>query len=961
MAGYRLAAPAGDAIDRARLLRFTFNGRGIEGFAGDTLASALIAAGVRLVGRSFKYHRPRGIASCGVEEPTGLLDIGHGASRLANTRATDVALADGMVAGAGNAWPSLDLDLGAATAMLGNTVSAGFYYKTFMWPHWHLFEPMIRRMAGLGRIGDGADPDRYDELSLNVEVLVVGAGLAGLEAAVAAAEGGNDVLLLEGDPWLGGWAATVGAGRSVEGVALREAVASLIERASRAGVAVRRRCTAFGVYDHGFVAAVEPGLPSDQVGAVRERVLKIRARRIILATGCFDRPMLFPDNDRPGVMFAHGAERYAAHYGVSVGRRVIVATACDAGLALAERLRALGIEIADVLDRRRGECVVGVHGAKALSAVDVVRGDGAAPRRIDADTLLHTGGPTPNVSLHSQSGGGLRWDDAGAMFVPSRLANGVAVVGACAGAFDADAAREHARAVGRGGSVAAPVGGVGRVAADNSPPTQVLAAPGRRPGKIFVDLQNDVTSADVALAARENYRSVEHLKRYTTTGMATDQGKTSNVNALVLLGAATGRAPGDVGTTKFRPPYKPVTLGAIVAGRQGERYRPLRHLPAHDFHVARGALFEEFGGWWRPSAYPQMGESLDDAARREAAHTRRSVCLFEGSPLGKIEVFGPDAGAFLDLMYVGTMSGLEVGAARYGLLLDENGIVVDDGIVARLGAEHFWVNTTSSGAERTALAFEEWLQCEFVHLRVFIQPVTSAWGNVTVAGPKAWSLLEATGFDASLAPSSMKHMTIRQAPLGGTTLRVLRASYSGELGYEINVPALRTQALVERLWRAGQAFDVGTYGVEALMLMRLEKGFIHIGADTDGTSLPQDIGFARGFEKKAANFVGRRSLLRPAAKDADRMQLVGLVPVDRATPLPVGAHIAKAAPPGRIEGFVTSSGTSPALGHPIALAMLARGAQRHGEQLRVFHLGTEARAEVVATPFFDATGERLLG
>jgi len=443
--------------------------------------------------------------------------------------------------------------------------------------------------------------------------------------------------------------------------------------------------------------------------------------------------------------------------------------------------------------------------------------------------------------------------------------------------------------------------------------------------------------------------------------MATDQGKTSNVNAIVVMGGATQRAAGEVGTTRFRPPYKPVTLGAIVAGRSGERYRPLRRMPAHDFHVARGARFEEFGGWLRPAAYPRPGESIEQAGEREAAHTRRSVCLFEASPLGKIEVIGPDAAAFLDLMYVGTMSTLPVGGARYGVLCNENGIVVDDGIVARLGPEHFWVNTTSSGAERTALAFDEWLQCEYVDLRVFVLPVLSQWGNVTVAGPKAWQLLAAAGFDAALAPTSMKHMTMRERPFGGSCVRVLRASFSGELGYEINLPALHTPSLIERLWQVGQDFDVGVYGVDALMLMRLEKGFIHVGADTDGTTMPQDIGYARGIDKKAANFVGRRSLSRPAGRDGGRLQLVGLLPLDRRTRLPVGAHVAPGPPPGAVEGFVTSSGFSPALQHPVALGLLQRGSTRIGERVRVFHLGTEIAAEVVKTPFFDPAGERLHG
>jgi sarcosine oxidase subunit alpha len=385
-------------------------------------------------------------------------------------------------------------------------------------------------------------------------------------------------------------------------------------------------------------------------------------------------------------------------------------------------------------------------------------------------------------------------------------------------------------------------------------------------------------------------------------------------------------------------------------------------MPGHDWHVARQGLLEEFGGWLRPAAYPQAGETLEQAAQREALQVRRTVGLFEGSPLGKIEVFGPDAADFLDLMYVGTMSTLPVGGARYGILTNENGVVFDDGIVARLAQNHFWVNTTSGGAERVALAFEEWLQCEYVNHRVLVTNVTSVWGNVTVSGPRAWQLLEAAGFDAALAPDSMQHMTLRETAYAGTCMRVLRASFNGELGYEINLPALQTQALLDRLWELGQALQAVPYGIEALMVMRTEKGYLHVGGDTDGTTLPGDIGMDRGIAKKAANFVGRRSLLRPAALDAQRMQLVGLVPADRKTRLPVGAHaVAPPGPPGPIEGFVTSSHHSPNLGYPVALAMLQRGRARVGERITVHHLGTAIDAEVVATPFFDPKGERLHG
>jgi sarcosine oxidase subunit alpha len=476
-----------------------------------------------------------------------------------------------------------------------------------------------------------------------------------------------------------------------------------------------------------------------------------------------------------------------------------------------------------------------------------------------------------------------------------------------------------------------------------------------------VDLQNDVCAADIGLAAQENYRSVEHLKRYTTTGMGTDQGKTSNVNALVLMGEFTGREPAVVGTTKFRPPFAPVSLGLIAGRRVGALYRPLKHLAAHEWHRERGALFEQFGNWVRPAAYPHLDESLEAAAEREAAAVRRSAGVLDGSPLGKLEIYGPDAAQFLDLMYLGTMSNLSEGQARYGLLLNENGIVVDDGIVARLGPQHYWVNTTSAGVERTAAAFEEWLQCEYTQLRVLVTPVTSRWGNVTVAGPRAWDWLASVGLDSALAPNAMKHMTLRGSSWQGIALRVLRASFSGEMGYEINLPADDVVELLARLWeRAGQ-FAAVPYGIEALEILRTEKGYIHIGTDTDGTTLPQDLGFARDIERKAANFVGRRSLLRPAARDPGRFQLVALSPVDGRSRLPVGAQIAAGSPPTQTEGHVTSSCFSPELGRPIALGMLARGLQRIGERIRIHHLGTVFEAEVVKAPFIDPAGERLRG
>jgi sarcosine oxidase, subunit alpha len=962
MSGFRLAAPAGLWIERARPVTFTFNGRRLSGYRGDTLASALLANGVALVGRSFKLHRPRGIWSCGLEEPSSLVDVGVAGRYTPNVRATMLPIGAGLAARSVNCWPGVGFDVGALAGACAALLPAGFYYKTFKWPSWHWFEPAIRRMAGMGRAPLEPDADTYEEAAASADVLIVGGGIAGLTAALAAARAGAATMLLAGSARLGG------------GLAWRDnpEVRELAAATAAAGVRILTRTIAFGIYDHNLVCACETAAEQRP----RERLWKIRARAVIAATGAFERPLVFPDNDRPGVMLAGAAEKYARAFGVACGRRAVIAAASDNAYAIAAGLRSAGIEVAALVDAREASPVseatrdfpvvtaarvASVAGARRVRGCRIAQDSGRRGLSLECDLILNSGGYAPAVHLHSQAGGKLRWLAEGAMFVPDGGAPGVASVGACAGAFARAAAVSHAAEVGealaRGRAASpAPVGGVGKVAPN-------VRSHSRSRGKAFVDLQNDVSVDDVALAARENYRSVEHLKRYTTIGMGTDQGKTSNVNALALLGEFTGRAAAEVGTTRFRPPFVPVTLGAIAGRRVGALYRPLRHLPAEAWHLAHGALLENFGDWCRPAAYPRTRESLDAAAQREARAVRTSAGLLDGSPLGKLEVFGPDAARFLDLMYVGTMSTLATGQARYGVLLNENGTLVDDGIVARLGPEHFWVNTTSAGVERTAAAFEEWLQCEFTELQVLVTPVTSRWANVTVAGPRAWEWLARAGFDAALAPAAMKHMTLRESALGSIPLRVLRASFSGELGYEVNLPAEEAAGVLERLWAQADAVGGVLYGIEALQVLRVEKGFIHIGTDTDGTTLPGDVGLARGIERKAANFVGRRSLTRPAAVDPERQQLVGLTPVDGRTLLPVGAQIAQAqAPaPAPIQGRVTSSFMSPELGYPVALGLLARGRERLGEQLRVYHLGAEIAARVVRLPFVDSQGARVHG
>ncbi len=953
MSARRLAE--GGLIDRARPLRFTWEGRSLAGFAGDTLASALLANGVTVLGRSFKYHRPRGLLAAGAEEPNALVQLGEGARSEPNLRATEVELYDGLVAAPVNCWPSARFDIGALAGLLGRFMPAGFYYKTFMWPGWRWFEPFIRNAAGLGQSAAGRDPDRYDTRYAHCDVLIVGAGPAGLTAALAASASGQRVMLVEQDSRLGGsllWRQAQFDGQA--GADWLTAATARLEQDSDTTTLIRT--TAAGYFDHNALALLErvtdhlgPGAPAH---LPRQRLWLVRAARVVLATGALERPLVFPDNDRPGIMLASAVEHYIARWAVLPGQTSVVFTDNDSAYATAHALIDAGGRVAALVDARAapptafvealrgrgvevvlGGVVVGVEGRGGLKAVKV-RDQGGQSQRIAADLLAVSGGWNPTAHLFSQSGGRLMWDESLAAFRPGTSVQAEVSTGAADGVFAADAA-DPAQTW-------------------NIEPLWRVAAP----GKAFVDFQNDVTAADIDLSAREAFVSVEHLKRYTTLGMATDQGKTSNVNALAIMAQQTGRSIPQTGTTRFRFPYTPVSFGALAGTARGPLFRPFRRLPTHDRQRAAGAVFEEYGGWLRPACYRRVGEAAAAAEQREALAVRQRVGLFEGSPLGKIEVTGPDAGEFLDRIYANAMSSLRVGRVRYGLMLNELGVVIDDGVTARLAPDRFLVGTTGAGAEKILAWLEEWLQCEWTDLQVLVAPVTTSLAVLTLSGPKARTTLEAAGVDFAIGPSDFPHMTFREGRVAGVAARVFRVSFTGEVSFEVNVAADRAVEVWDALLAAGEVTPVG---VDAWMLLRTEKGYLHVGADTDGTTLASDVGFGHVL-KRSHDFLGRRSLVLPANTRDDRLEFVGLEPVGALAAIPVGAHLRGASARDGSEGFITSSGFSPILGRGVALGMVRAGRSRHGEELEVVTgEGLGRRVRVTPPGAYDRPGDRLNG
>ncbi len=983
--------PTGGLIDRDRSLNFTFDGRRYAGHAGDTLASALLANGVRLVARSFKYHRPRGILTAGPEEPNALVELRSGARREPNTRATTVELYDGLVVASQNRWPSLTFDLLAINSMIAPVLSAGFYYKTFMWPasFWEkVYEPLIRRAAGLGRGSGQADPDRYEKAFLHCDVLVVGGGAAGLMAALAAGRSGARVVLCDEDFRLGGRllaeSRVIADRSSVHWVATIEA-----ELAALPDVRILPRTTVVGVYDGGTYSVLErvnDHLAEPPAHEPRQRLWRIFAKRCVLAAGAIERPLVFGDNDRPGVMLAGAVRAYLNRYAVAPGRRAVVFGANDETARTVADLDRAGIRVEAVVDPRSavpasiaaaakaagaqmiaGGAVRRAHGALGVQAVDIrtANGDRAI---VDCDLVCVSGGWSPTLHLASHLGARPVWNEQIAAFVPGALPKGMAAAGAAGGRLGlADALETGART---GLEAAADCGFSGQpVEVPEVDPESTGMAPlwrvrGTR-GKAFVDLQNDVTDADVAQAEREGFRSVEHLKRYTTLGMASDQGKTSNLTGLALMAEFTAKTIPQTGTTTFRPPFAPVAIGAIAGIHRGKEFRPTRLPPSHRWAEQQGAVFVETGYWLRAQWYPKPGESdWLERVNREVRTVREAVGVCDVSTLGKIDLQGADAAEFLNRIYANTWTNLAVGRARYGLMLREDGFVLDDGTTSRLDADRYIVTTTTANAAKVLQHMEFCHQWLWPELDVQMSSVTEQWAQFSIAGPRSRDVLRrVVDPQYDLSNAAFPYMAAAEmTAIGGVQARLFRVSFSGELAYEIAVPSGYGDAMIRRIIEAGREFGIAPYGTEALGVMRIEKGHV-AGNEINGQTTARDLGLGRMMSTRK-DYIGRVLAERPGLTAADRPTLVGLKTVDRAQRLRAGAHfIPQGAEPvaRNDQGHMTSVAFSPSLGHWIGLGLLAHGPTRHGEHVRAWDpvRGGDVLVEVCDPVFYDPAGERL--
>jgi len=999
MANYRLAGKG--RVNYAKPVTFRFNGREIQGFEGDTIASALLAQGIHLVGRSFKYHRPRGILSAGSEEPNALVSITHGAQAgryEPNNRATVAPIVNGLSATSQNHFPSLRFDIGAANdLLLHKFIPAGFYYKTFMWPRsfWNrLYEPFIRRAAGLGVAPNQPDPDNYASRFAHTDILVVGGGAAGLAAALSAARSGAKVMIADEQSEFGGQLLSETEARIDDKTTVEFVDQTVAELSALDNVTLLPRTTAIGYYHQNFIGLcqrVSDHLTKVPEGAPRERMWKIRAKQVILAQGAVEKPLLFDGNDRPGIMLAGAARTYLNRYGVKVGDNAVVITCHDSAWLAAFDLAGCGVKITAIIDLRdqideklraqatalgievlSGWRITTTKGRLRVKSVHVAPiGTNATSRELACDCVLMSGGWTPSIHLFSHTQSPLHFDEARQMFLPgNNPREACRPIGAGNGTFSLNEILTEAAEAG-----AAAASDCGFEAQTHHYKTEIgfdtrgsfisettndeaeLAK-----SRAFVDFQNDVTSKDIRLAVREGFRSIEHIKRYTTTGMATDQGKTSNINGLSVASTALGRAMPQVGLTTFRPPFTPTTFGAFAGFSRGRTFEVTRKTAIDGWAEEHGAVFEPVSLWRRAWYFPKNGETMHQAVARECKATRQSLGIFDASTLGKIEIVGPDAAEFMNRFYTNPWSKLGVGRCRYGVLLGEDGFIRDDGVVGRLSNDRFHVTTTTGGAAAVLNMMEDYLQTEWPHLQVWLTSTTEQWATIALNGPNTRPLLQKLVEDIDLSDEAFPHMSVVEGKIAGVPTRLFRMSFTGERGYEINIPARYGRFIWEKLIEAGQDYNITPYGTETMHVLRAEKGYIIVGQDTDGTLTPKDAGLEWAIGKAKPDFVGKRSLTRPDMLHADRKQLVGLLTKDPTIVLEEGAQIVfdpNQSVPMKMVGHVTSSYWSATLNRSIALAVIEGGHGRMDETVHIPMPDKTIAATITSTVFIDPENSRI--
>ncbi len=989
-------------IKRTRPINFKFNNKNFQGFEGDTLASALLANGLKVVQKSFKYHRPRNIVGIWGEEPNAIVEIERENMTTPNLRATQVEIYEGLIARSHWGWPTEKFDLLSILGFFSPLFPAGFYYKTFMWPRfmWKRYEKVIRNMTGLGDAPSGPDIDEYEKINIHCDVLIVGGGPTGLIAAKAAGQSGARVILVDEQYEFGG--SLLYENRVISGLPGTKWVKSILDEFKRMpNMKLLIRSTVTGYYDHNFLVIHErclDHLESRPDFSPRERLWRVRAKQVILAAGAIERPLVFSNNDRPGVMLASAVSSYLMRYGVTCGRRILIFTNNDSAYRTALQLIDAEVELVGVVDVRpnpQGDLVkkVRAHGVNIFnqhSVIDVryVRGQiqsallGKLSKSFDkilthkgeirCDTVAVSGGWNPTVHLHAQSGGKPIYSSSCASMIPGPGFQAQISSGSCNGTFELrDCLREGLEA----GVTATKEAGfdiqtevdVPTVDQYTEEPLQpIWVIPNHlqegRGGKKFLDYQNDTTVGDLLLAVREGYTSVEHVKRYTALGFGTDQGKLGNINGMALLAQALGRSPGEVGTTTYRPNYSPVSFGAIAGRKTGERFFDVtRKTALHECHQSLGALFEDVGQWKRPWYYPNVGESMFEAVKRECKTARNRVALLDASTLGKIHISGPDSVTLLNWIYTNSWDSLKVGRCRYGIMLTEDGMVLDDGVTSRLSEHQYLMNTTTGNAARVLAWMEQWIQTEWPELQVYLTSVTDHWTVINLTGPNSRKVLSKVSSDIDLADEKFPFMSLKKGTVSGIPARVFRISFSGERTYEINVSSNYGPLLWESLMEAGKEFQIEPYGTETMHVLRAEKGYIIVGQDTDGSVTPIDLGMENMISEKK-DFIGKRSLTRPEILKQNRKQLVGLMPLDSNKVLPEGAQLVEQPStirPVKMIGHVTSSYFSPALDRSIALGLVRAGRSLTGKVIYAQLLNGEVFPVEIRSPvFFDPENRR---